>query len=273
MLFSVITVCFNAEKEIRKTMDSVLGQDYTDYEYLVIDGASKDGTVSVAESYLPRFEEKGITLRIISEPDRGVYDAMNKALKKAAGQFVNFMNAGDAFHDSAVLSKVAEHLMSLSPERKPDVVYGDFQKVSDGEAVTYTVQPIDRLTQNMIFCHQATFIRKSTHRKYPYDQRYGIVADYNSFLKMYRKGAEFDYLPVILADYDLSGISSRSTAKTFREIYQVRLNNRVAEKNFKNDTLFLYGYFRRRLFDDILPKKFRDWWMGRKKGKRVDKVI
>lgn len=269
MLFSVITVCFNAEQEIRKTMDSVLGQGYTDYEYLIIDGASKDGTVSVAESYLPRFEEKGIELRIISEPDRGVYDAMNKALKRARGRYINYMNAGDAFEDDSILKKTAEFLM----KNDTDVVYGNYKKVYEGEETLYSIQPLECLKQYMIFCHQATFIRRNTLRKYPYSRRYGISADYDSFLRMYKDGKTFAYFPICMAKYDMSGISSRSTSTTFREIYQIRLNNRVVEKNFKNDTIFLYGYFRRRLFDEMLPKWFRNWWMGRKKGTMMDKVI
>ena len=209
MLFTVVTVCYNAEKEIRKTMKSVLEQDCTDFEYLILDGASNDGTISVAETFRSAFEKRKVALRIFSEPDRGVYDAMNKALKKAKGKYLIFMNAGDAFHEKKVLSEVMSHLNSFSEEQRPDVVYGDFQKISDNEAVTYTVQPLEMLKKNMIFCHQATFIRRNVHKKYPYDRRYGIVADYNSFLKMYLDGVSFDYLPIIMADYDLSGISSR----------------------------------------------------------------
>ena len=99
---SIITVCFNAADIIEKTVLSVLSQSYTDYEYIIIDGGSTDGTMEV----LNRYSKQIAT--IISEPDRGIYDAMNKGISKAHGEWVNFMNAGDTFVDSDVLSKVFE---------------------------------------------------------------------------------------------------------------------------------------------------------------------
>ena len=100
MLLSIVTVCLNAEQLIGRTIDSVLRQDMDDYEYLIVDGASADRTLAIAESYRPAFDEKGIRYTIVSERDSGIYNAMNKGARLASGEWICYMNAGDAFFRS-----------------------------------------------------------------------------------------------------------------------------------------------------------------------------
>lgn len=119
--FTIITICLNMEKEIGKTIDSVLHQTCTDFEYIIKDGISKDRTVGIAESYAPAFAERGIPYRILVQPDKGIYDAMNQATCEAQGEWVLYMNAGDMFASSDVL-RMAEQSGKLETA---DIVYGD----------------------------------------------------------------------------------------------------------------------------------------------------
>ena len=100
--FTVVTVTFNAEDVVRKTMDSVLNQSLSPYEYLIFDGVSSDDTVKIAQEYAPRFQEKGIRFRIQSEKDSGIYNAMNKGIRAATGDFISFLNAGDWYEPDAL---------------------------------------------------------------------------------------------------------------------------------------------------------------------------
>ena len=119
-LFSIITITFNAEQVLPPTLDSVKRQSFTNFEHLVVDGASTDGTVEIAE----RSGIKGIS--VVSEPDRGLYDAMNKGIRRAKGEYLIFLNAGDAFHAPSSLQEIAD---AIEQGAQPDIVYGQTQIV------------------------------------------------------------------------------------------------------------------------------------------------
>lgn len=119
--FSVITVCFNAEKVIRKTIESVLYQTYPPYEYIIIDGKSADGTLVVINSIRDEFKEKGINLIVVSEKDNGIYNAMNKGIDKASGDFISFLNAGDWYEFDALAN-----IEKFYEEDDFDLTYGGF---------------------------------------------------------------------------------------------------------------------------------------------------
>ena len=122
---SVITVCYNAEASIGNTLKSVLEQTYKDFEYVIIDGASKDNTLKIVERYKPEFEEKGILLNLISEKDNGIYDAMNKAVRCCNGEWLIYMNADDTFADADVLKDI----LADNDHDGIDVVYGDSYRI------------------------------------------------------------------------------------------------------------------------------------------------
>ena len=117
---SVTTVSLNAGNDIESTINSILNQSFTDYEYLIIDGGSVDATIEIAKRYTKNFLEKGISYRIISEKDEGIYDAMNKAAKYANGEWIIYINAGDALFDSTVLERLSSEIAD-----DLDVIYGD----------------------------------------------------------------------------------------------------------------------------------------------------
>lgn len=156
-LFSIVTVVFNAEQHIAETVQSVFDQTFDDYEYIVIDGASTDQTMAILEQYQAQIDT------LLSEPDRGIYDAMNKAIGLAKGKYVNFMNAGDRFYSTETLAKVAEHWKREGGFDLIDIMYGKVVKISS-EASSFQYEKGKHVSANSFFlsipmCHQAMFIK------------------------------------------------------------------------------------------------------------------
>jgi len=210
--FSVITVVRNGEDIIENTILSVINQNYLNLEYIIIDGNSTDGTIDIIQKY-----EDKINFWI-SEPDMGIYDAMNKGISKAKGKFVNFMNAGDIFVDSYICQLVAEKIMI----KECDVIYGDFIAQSDTNNLEIIVKPksLDKIWRGMIFCHQSVFIKVSILKEIPFDLKYKIVADYNQILSMYINNKIFCYMPNVIAKVAIGGMSY-SNHKTIIEQIKV----------------------------------------------------
>ncbi len=156
-LFSIVTVVYNAEQYVAETVQSVLDQCFDDFEYIVIDGGSTDQTLAILANY----QEQIGTL--VSEPDRGIYDAMNKAIGRARGKYVNFMNAGDRFHSSDTLRQVAEHCEQHGGPNHLDIIYGKVVKISS-EASNFQYEKGRPVSKRSFFlsipmCHQAMFIK------------------------------------------------------------------------------------------------------------------
>ena len=210
--FSVITVVRNGEDIIENTMLSVINQNYLNLEYIVIDGNSSDGTIDIIQKY-----EDKINFWI-SEPDMGIYDAMNKGISKAKGKFVNFMNAGDVFIDSHICQLVAEQIL----KKECDVIYGDFIAQSDTNNSEIIVKPksLDKIWRGMIFCHQSTFIKLSNIKETPFDLKFKIVADYNQIFSLYINNKIFCYMPNVIAKVAIGGVSY-SNPKTIIEQIKV----------------------------------------------------
>ena len=152
MKISIVTVCYNEEKNIAMTINSVLRQNDTSYEYIICDGASTDKTVEIAELYREAFEKKGIDYIIKSEKDGGIYFGMNNGIDLATGDYVIFMNAGDCFHGLDVIKNIVDALKDK--EYLPDVVYGDATFVERGYYEIRKAGPIDDMCNGMPFFHQ-----------------------------------------------------------------------------------------------------------------------
>lgn len=172
-LISIITVTFNAEKELASTLHSVASQTFTDYEHLIVDGASKDGTVELAGNF------KNPRVKIFSKQDSGIYHGMNRGLKYAAGKYVVFLNAGDKLANSETL----QHFASKAME-DPDIIYGD-TVIVDAEGnilrprhlnapATLTVESF---ANGMLVCHQAFMVKRKIAPEYSRDYR--LSADYD----------------------------------------------------------------------------------------------
>lgn len=203
-LFSVITVCRNTEDVIGDTIRSVLAQDCSDFEYLIKDGGSTDHTLEIAEAYRPGFEKRGISYRIISRSDTGVYDGMNQAVEESRGQWLIFMNAADRFADSTVLTQVKNSGLL----ERSDIVYGD-EIVFDPPFYKYKrARALEKIRFEMTFRHQSVFTNRTLLEENPYSLSYNICSDYRFYLLMFVKGKRFSYLPIPICIFVTGGISS-----------------------------------------------------------------
>ncbi len=205
MKLSIITVCFNAEKTIRRCVSSVLEVKNVDYEYLIVDGKSTDSTVEIAEQFVPMFQKKGVPYQIISEKDSGIYNAMNKAIERSNGDWIIYLNSDDYFFSPNSLNL----FMNDDTCDLYDVIYGDVMVLSDGKVSLQKPRDIERLKSGteMPFCHQSTFTKKAALLKYPFDERYQIIADIDSYLRMYEAGLKFKYIPECISVFSNDGVS------------------------------------------------------------------
>lgn len=201
---SIITVVYNAVDKIAGTIENVLAQDYANLEYLVIDGGSTDGTVEVIKRHRDRISY------FVSEKDGGIYDAMNKGVKAATGDWIGVMNAGDHFSSNTVLSEI----FGGSPDYSGiDVVYGDAVGTSPFRKVVMKgTENIDDLAVGPAYRHGASFVRRETHLKYLFDlglrQRLGFALDYEQIHRMYKGGCRFRRVPVTVLEYEIGGVSN-----------------------------------------------------------------
>ncbi|MDD2245460.1 MAG: glycosyltransferase family 2 protein [Proteiniphilum sp.] len=196
MLISVVTVCFNAQKVIEKTIKSVIDQNFSDKEYIVIDGSSSDSTLEIIEKYRDSIDI------LVSEKDDGIYHAMNKAVNKASGDWVIFMNAGDIFANANVLEYVSGFL-----KMPADVYYGNILTERDGSHILKEAPSEIKNIHRMPFCHQAVFTRTSQLKKYPFDEKYRLSSDFKFYKKLILDKVIFKKIDIPIAVYDKSGLS------------------------------------------------------------------
>lgn len=216
-LISIITITYNAASELPPTMKSVAEQTCGDFEHLIIDGASQDNTLEIA-----RKSGTG-SLRIISERDDGLYDAMNKGLNMARGKYVIFLNAGDAFHSSDTLSKYA-----FAATGNPDIIYGDTVIVDDRRNIISprhlsapSVLTFQSFSAGMLICHQAFMVRKDIAPAY--DTSYRFSADYDWTIRCIRKSkpGKCVNLKCITIDYLNDGLTEKNKLKSLCERFAI----------------------------------------------------
>lgn len=215
-VLSVITVCFQAKASVQATFASLLAQTWTDFEYLVVDGGSTDGTKELLEASAPAFSQAGVRFRWRSEPDRGIYDAMNKGVRMAAGEWLLFLNAGDLLADAQVLARV------FAAPANAGILYGDTICIYQGQKKLYPALPLSRLSREMAFCHQSAFVKRALLRGQPYDITYKVCADHHFFLSMYLRGEIFAYLPFPVSVYEISGYSDQNKFRSHREQHRMQ---------------------------------------------------
>lgn len=215
--FSVITVTYNAEKVLEDTIQSVITQTYHHVEYIIIDGASKDGTLSVIDKYRDRIS------RIVSEPDKGLYDAMNKGIAMATGDYLCFLNAGDSFHEDDTLQKMVH---SISGNELPDVLYGEtalvdaqrhflrMRRLSAPEVLTWK-----SFKQGMLVCHQAFFPRHTLVE--PYDLKYRFSSDFDWCIRIMKKAHTLHNTHLTLIDYLEEGMTTQNRKASLKERFRI----------------------------------------------------
>lgn len=217
-LFSIITVTYNAEAFVEKTILSVLGQTYPDIEYILIDGASTDGTMEIVKKYKdnPHFSWK-------SEPDNGLYDAMNKALKLATGDYVWFINAGDTLHSATTVEQLAD---SIPGKLLPDVIYGETAIIDErGKKLGMRrLKTPERLTwksfrMGMLVCHQSFLVRPIIAPDF--DLSYPRSADFDWCVNCLKNADDIYNSHMVLSNFLEGGMSTSQRKESLKERFQI----------------------------------------------------
>jgi glycosyltransferase involved in cell wall biosynthesis len=211
-LVTIVTVCYNSEKTIKDTIESVLNQTYTNIEYILVDGASKDSTVDIIKSYEEKFKEKGIIYKWISEPDKGIYDAMNKGIDMANGEWLYFLGSDDRL---IISIEILEKKYFNNPST---IYYGDVympkrHKLYNGKFTKWKISISN-------ICHQAIFYNKISLKKYKYNLDYSVYADHELNINCFADEAiHFKYMPYLISIFnDETGFSSKNKDINFKRI-------------------------------------------------------
>ena len=213
MLLTIITITYNAERFLERTLKSVQQQSRPDVEYLLIDGGSKDGTLALAKQY------QEVLSNVVSEPDKGIYDAMNKGLRLAKGQYVWFMNAGDQVFDH----QTVERIIKVINTNQPDVIYGDSLLVDDqntsvGLRSSFTPHALPSslswqdFDKGMVVCHQSFIVKKAIAPPYILEHFYSADVDWE--IKCLKAAQTVDYINQPLSRYLTGGFSIKNLRKS-----------------------------------------------------------
>ena len=217
--FSIITVTYNAGKVLEDTIQSVISQTYRNVEYIIVDGNSKDNTLEIIGKH-----SKHIS-KMVSEPDKGLYDAMNKGIRMATGDYLCFLNAGDKFHEKETLQQITE---TLKDKDLPDVIYGETAIVDEGGNFLHMrrLSTPERLNwksfkQGMLVCHQAFLAKRELALKYPYDMQYRFSADFDWCIRIMKEAKCLHNTRLTLIDYLNEGMTTRNHKASLKERFRI----------------------------------------------------
>lgn len=233
--FTVATVTYNAGATIGSTLQSVARQTYEAVEHLIIDGCSNDNTMAEIHRYVEHNTDvcHPHAIVLIREPDNGLYDAMNKAIQQAKGDYILFLNAGDSFHDAEVLQQVAKQIEErYNPNRRPAVIYGETDLVDrEGRFLRHRrLKAPECLTarsflQGMLVCHQSFYVRCDIARREIYDLRYHFSADYDWCIRVLKRAERRELARhnthLILTDYLAEGMTTRNHRRSLMERFRL----------------------------------------------------
>lgn len=217
MKLSIITVNYNDAEGLERTIKSVISQTFHDYEFIIIDGGSIDGSVDVIKQYENHIDYW------VSEKDGGIYPGMNKGLRQAKGDFLNFMNGGDCYHSEYVLEKI------FALETDADIITGTHSENGIRNVGKNGVTMLD--LYKWAIDHQASFIRRDVALRHPYDEKYKIVSDWKFFIEaLVFDNCSFYYTDMIVVDVDMKGISNtnfeldkKEREAVLRELFPARV--------------------------------------------------
>ncbi|MCF6204986.1 MAG: glycosyltransferase [Methylococcaceae bacterium] len=235
-LITVVTVVFNGVKYLEQTIISVIEQSYANVEYIIIDGGSNDGTLDIIKKYESQIDYW------VSEPDKGIYGAMNKGISLANGEWLNFMNAGDWFYSKNIITLITNSNIQA------DFIYGNHESRYPTTQVKHKAGLLKNVWKGMVFCHQSFFVRKELQLCHPYEtSNYIISSDYDFISKLiYKYKMDSHYLDQCLSSIDAVGYSGDNVLACTLEQYK------VAKKY--NNHVFLHFYYIYK-FTIALPKE------------------
>ena len=205
---SIITVAYNSEATIAGTMESVLAQTYNNIEYIIIDGNSSDHTVEIAEGFRPRMEARGIRLHIVSEPDSGIYDAMNKGIRLATGSIIGILNSDDWYEPDTVDTVVKE-----IAQKECDLLFANIRMhKTDGSSFIKKAR-LRSFQTSRDWNHPTMFVKADVYKTHPFRMK-GIHDDYGCYLQMRKEGLQVITVDKVLANFRMGGASNH---KSFKE--------------------------------------------------------
>lgn len=215
-LISIITVSYNAVSTIEATILSVINQTYSNIEFIVIDGGSNDGTVDIIEKYKDKITYS------ISEPDKGIFDAMNKGIEIATGKWTCFMNCGDSFYSFNTIEEVVK-MISITK----GIVYGDTIVNRGNNKYLSKSSPIETIDYNLPFCHQSSLTSTEILKKNKFNLTYKLCADYNLFYSLYKERIDFQQIPLTISNFEAeTGVSSTNIKQLKKEIQAITGRNK-----------------------------------------------
>jgi glycosyltransferase involved in cell wall biosynthesis len=259
---SIITVVLNGEKQLEETLQSVFTQDFKNYELIVIDGMSTDGTHAIIEKHRSKIN------RYLSEKDKGIYDAMNKGISMAKGEWLYFLNVGDTLKTPEVLSEIFS-----KPIQDADLIYGMVQTKNDPSGVDRLVGAplkINDFYFSIPICHQAAFIRKELFGKLgEYDTDYRILADQEWFIRFFKNPEHrAAYVPIVIANYEIVGYSYLNRIRSLKEALRNSSKSFPPHIALTNYLLFPVKYVKVKLLkvfkNTSIYRKYREMRFGKK---------
>ncbi len=228
-LISVITVVYNNVKGIKETIQSIVNQSYKNIEFIVIDGNSKDGTIEVINNYKDKIS------KFISEPDKGIYDAMNKGIDLSSGDYIVFMNSGDKFYDNNVLSVIFQNRVSS------DVIYGNHcQDFGSYKTIIKAKHPSTK--EPMPFCHQSVFVKSEILKNNKFNLLYKICSDRDLFIRIFNQKVTYNYFNITISVIEAFGTSNENRIATLKEMKKIYSSYNIQKGVFFNLNL-IRGYF------------------------------
>lgn len=220
MKFSIVTVSYNSASTITETIRSVLSQTFSPFEYIIVDGKSSDDTCAIAESFRLQFEEKGILFSIVSEPDNGIYDAMNKGIRMSSGNIVGMINSDDTYEPTII-----EEMQKLFDVKKCDIAYSDLNIITNTKKYIKKAKIDTKILTTRHWNHPTMFVKKDIYNKFSY-QNMTIYDDWDFYLKARKYGCKIEIINKPLANFIFGGVSNQKSfssamkrAKTKTKIY------------------------------------------------------
>ena len=248
---TVATVCYNAAEELEKTIQNVATQTYPNIEYIVIDGNSKDNTVEIIKKHESKISNW------ISEPDKGIYDAMNKAIQLAKGDYILFMNAGDTFSKNTIIEEIFLEIYQKFDKTTdfPDLIYGDYTVVNQTFSETVKAEALEKPWRGMKFCHQSMLLKTKLAQKQLFSGNY-VTSDFEQVYELYQKGISFYYFPKSIANFKTDGLSSKNKIKVrFESKEIVNKHDKSLKTLISFWKLIIWTYFVETI-RNILPTSF-----------------
>ena len=202
--FTVVTVVFNGKEVIAKTIESVLNQTNAPFEYLIFDGKSTDGTLEIVNSYKEKFAQKNIRYSVVSEKDTGIYNAMNKGVKAATGDFISFLNAGDWYEPDAL-----QNINQFYDEEDFELTYGGLNYINPNGSITVKMSKYDMFPiTSRHWNHPSMFLKREIYQKYGFDERFRAYADFHLYTKLRKTDIKIRVIPKIITNFPADGVST-----------------------------------------------------------------